>query len=302
MLAETTPSRKGNSKYTVVFLPSDQSKKLRSFSVNAIGMAAIALTAIGIIISLVLVAIVYTPLGRVLPIASPELERLYGQKVTEIQRQLNSLVVEVTTLQSYNERLRIALGENAPVSAQMPEKKSNDRLRRSSDIENDVRQRDIVQEEYSTLNQARGTQGDISRQENVDTLRWRTQSGNYLPLTMPVLGYQTKQYTGEQHHEGIDIVAKEGSPVVAAANGTIIYSDWTLDDGMMIIIAHGAGLTTVYKHNKALLKRRGAIVKRGETVALLGNTGRTSTGPHLHFEVWNNGIALNPMNYLITIQ
>ncbi|TAK63560.1 MAG: hypothetical protein EPO24_04140, partial [Bacteroidetes bacterium] len=108
MLAETTPSRKGNSKYTVVFLPSDQSKKLRSFSVNAIGMAAIALTAIGIIISLVLVAIVYTPLGRVLPIASPELERLYGQKVTEIQRQLNSLVVEVTTLQSYNERLRIA--------------------------------------------------------------------------------------------------------------------------------------------------------------------------------------------------
>ncbi|TAK54758.1 MAG: M23 family metallopeptidase [Bacteroidetes bacterium] len=184
----------------------------------------------------------------------------------------------------------------------MPEKKSNDRLRRSSDIENDVRQRDIVQEEYSTLNQARGTQGDISRQENVDTLRWRTQSGNYLPLTMPVLGYQTKQYTGEQHHEGIDIVAKEGSPVVAAANGTIIYSDWTLDDGMMIIIAHGAGLTTVYKHNKALLKRRGAIVKRGETVALLGNTGRTSTGPHLHFEVWNNGIALNPMNYLITIQ
>lgn len=119
---------------------------------------------------------------------------------------------------------------------------------------------------------------------------------------MPTLGYLTRGMEGEQGHFGIDIASKEGNPVVSAANGNVIYSDWSYDFGFMMIIAHGRGYMTVYKHNKSLLKNVGSSVKRGELIALLGNTGRTSSGPHLHFEVWKDGVALDPEQYLVSVQ
>ncbi len=98
-------------------------------------------------------------------------------------------------------------------------------------------------------------------------------------------------------HEGIDISAKQGTPVLAAADGKVTYSDNTIRGyGNMIVIKHAGNLSTVYAHNKRNLVKAGRIVKRGQKIAEVGQTGR-ATGPHLHFEVRVGKRAVNPMNY-----
>ena len=303
MPAETTPRRKGYNKYTIVFVPNDQTKRSRSFSVNIIGLIGVILGMIGLLVGAVILLVTYTPIGKYLPISSPHIEQLYGKKVTEIELQLTSLVKEVTQLQSYNQRLRQALGENPSADSTGAPGANVNLASKGTKRKRDEQKNAAPQGQQQMQEPVQGQQTMGSVQQGEMPAGGKEIRGTqFFPLTMPVLGYESKNYNNEQNHLGIDIVAKEGSPIVAAGNGSVIYSDWTLDDGYMMIIEHSDGFTTVYKHAKALLKNRGAMVRRGETIALLGNTGRTSSGPHLHFEVWNNGVALNPMNYVISLE
>ena len=98
-------------------------------------------------------------------------------------------------------------------------------------------------------------------------------------------------------HEGIDIAASSGTPVHAAAAGTVIHAGWLGGYGNLVVVDHGNGLSTAYAHASAILVAVGQNVAQGETVSLVGSTGN-STGPHLHFEVRVNGSAVDPLLYL----
>jgi murein DD-endopeptidase MepM/ murein hydrolase activator NlpD len=102
----------------------------------------------------------------------------------------------------------------------------------------------------------------------------------------------------EQKHYAVDVVAPMETPVKAVANGTVIFSEWTADTGYVIILEHEGGLLSVYKHNGSLAKQQGAIVRAGEVIASVGNTGEFTTGPHLHFELWDNGNPVNPEDFI----
>lgn len=115
----------------------------------------------------------------------------------------------------------------------------------------------------------------------------------------PVDGYISRGFNPDNGHMGIDFVIKTGTPVYSAAGGYIVFADYTINDGYMIIIAHPDGYMTVYKHCSVLLKKTRDIVSGGELIALSGNTGELSTGPHLHFEIWKNGKPIDPQNLLI---
>ena len=120
------------------------------------------------------------------------------------------------------------------------------------------------------------------------------------PLLQPVDGIVTQGFDPPRSHFGMDFAGKRGTPVYAAADGHVLFAGWTYDDGNMVIIAHDGGYTTVYKHNQSLLTLAQSAVRRGEIVALLGESGRTSSGPHLHFEVWRDGRPQDPNLYLLT--
>jgi len=119
-------------------------------------------------------------------------------------------------------------------------------------------------------------------------------------LIWPVKGQLTSRFGNRsgRHHDGIDIGARKGTPIVAAAGGKIMFSGWgPTGYGLMLIIKHKSNLTTVYAHNAYVHVHKNQIVKQGQKIASVGSTGR-STGPHLHFEVRNDSNPMNPLNYL----
>lgn len=112
-------------------------------------------------------------------------------------------------------------------------------------------------------------------------------------------GYRTSPFTGlREFHPGLDIATRKGTPILAAADGVITFAGTKGLMGKLIVIDHGYGMVTRYAHIHKMLKKRGDAVKKGDTIALVGNTGR-STGSHLHYEVHLNGIPVNPAKYML---
>ena len=114
----------------------------------------------------------------------------------------------------------------------------------------------------------------------------------------PLNGTISQDYDSKTKHLAVDIVAKKNSPVKATADGSVIFSGWTTETGYVIILKHAHNYISVYKHNGNLLKQQGDFVKSGEVIASVGSTGELSTGPHLHFELWSDGYAVNPTNLI----
>ncbi|MHB1687468.1 MAG: M23 family metallopeptidase [Ignavibacteriaceae bacterium] len=117
-------------------------------------------------------------------------------------------------------------------------------------------------------------------------------------FSYPTTGFISRGFMPEIGHMGIDFVVKVGTPVYAASSGYVVFADYTVRDGYMIILSHPGGYITVYKHCSALLKKARDVVLEGETIALSGNTGELTTGPHLHFEIWKDGKPIDPKNVL----
>ena len=126
-----------------------------------------------------------------------------------------------------------------------------------------------------------------------------------IPTRLPVEGFLSTDFRKDDwhfpDHLGIDIAASRGTIVYAAADGVVLFTKWTEDLGNLIIIYHLNGFLTYYGHNQVLLVRERGFVKKGQAIALLGSSGR-STAPHLHFEVWKDGVPVDPKEYLLTFQ
>lgn len=120
-----------------------------------------------------------------------------------------------------------------------------------------------------------------------------------LPVDPPVAsGFPTREFDARERHYGVDIAVSEGASVRAIKDGYVVLADWTQDGGYTIAVQHPDGYLSVYKHNKRLLKQMGDRVKAQEALAVSGNTGEITTGPHLHFELWRNGLAQDPRPYI----
>jgi murein DD-endopeptidase MepM/ murein hydrolase activator NlpD len=114
----------------------------------------------------------------------------------------------------------------------------------------------------------------------------------------PITGFISDKYDGKKGHYGVDIVAKTNEPVKCAADGTVVLSSWTQDAGYVIAVQHRGNLVSVYKHNATILKKVGSFVNAGDILAIVGNSGEMTDGPHLHFELWYNGSSLNPEDFV----
>ncbi len=120
------------------------------------------------------------------------------------------------------------------------------------------------------------------------------------PTEMPVDGMITRKFEPKEGHYGIDIATNEGEEIHAVADGVVINTVWSINYGYVIYVQHGGGYVTIYKHCRDLGKQEGDVVLKGDVLATVGKTGLLTSGPHVHMELWHNGIALDPSQYLIT--
>lgn len=119
------------------------------------------------------------------------------------------------------------------------------------------------------------------------------------PARYPVQGTLTRGYNAANRHFGIDIATTEGSAFYALADGSVVSRDWSVNYGYVIHVQHVNGLLSVYKHVTEVTKEVGDVVLRGDILGKVGDTGVLSSGPHLHLEIWKNGVPQNPNSYLI---
>ncbi len=146
--------------------------------------------------------------------------------------------------------------------------------------------------EYQNLYSLYFTEQDMQESKSESSIR----SFNFFP---PLSGVITARFNVAEKHYGVDIVTTHNEATKTTLDGTVIYSGWTLETGYTIIIQHRQNLLSVYKHNSVLLKKEGDYVHTGDPIAIAGNSGQLSTGPHLHFELWYNGTPVDPEEYII---
>ncbi len=284
---------------TVIVVPHSKARFFKfTFSTRALVIAASCLTT-ALVLSVV--AIVYTG-GAVHRRA--ELKRLNDEnrQLQEVNRQLEGTVAEVQArLDEFEERtarLALAAGlENEPTVFPEADERSErvgsggpyDRLPESpeqlrSQGEWIAHKLDLVEERMTSTSQELAA----------------------MPTIAPVLGVITDGYgkrrdpfTGRwANHMGLDIAARIGTPVMAPADGVVVFSGYDGGFGKMVRLAHGFGYTTIFGHLSKILVKPGDEIRRGDTIGLLGSTGR-STGPHLHYEVHEDGRSVNPLYYIL---
>ena len=114
----------------------------------------------------------------------------------------------------------------------------------------------------------------------------------------PLHGIIANKFNTKTGHVAVDVVGNLNSRVSSVLDGTVIFAGWTMDAGYVVYVQHDNNLISAYKHNGQLLKSGGDKVKAGEVIAVMGNSGELTVGPHLHFELWHNGIAIDPQTYI----
>jgi murein DD-endopeptidase MepM/ murein hydrolase activator NlpD len=279
-------------RYTIMLMPDEDAGKAKNFRLTfwqlAVGLVVFIVSAVMIVV----LALTYTPLGQVFPLSNRGLENKYNKELVSLNQRMMNLMEQLVELRSYNIKLRRAFGEDVALSDSGVVKVTS----RVTPAEKS----DLVQEEQITA-KSNQLMNPAQRMMPVRSAGFESVDHSVVtfPAIFPTQGYMTRGFEPENNHYGLDIAGKKGTPIIAAADGNVVFSGWTYNDGYVIIISHTGGFMSFYKHNQSLLKSAGSFVRRGDPIASLGSSGTTSSGPHLHFEIWKDGIPVDPSVYMI---
>ena len=220
----------------------------------------------------------YTPLKEYVP----------GKTTQETQKDLitmslkvDSLVVLLERRDLYIENLKTILTGDVPVS------------------EKEIKRSDVIEENIDLEKSGKDSLFRIKIEKETTGDYISISSNNTIHFLPPLVGNFTEKYNKGKRHFGVDLVSTEGSIINSIADGIVVINNWTKETGFVIGVQHSDGFLSFYKHNSKILKDVGDFVKIGEGIAVIGNSGELSSGPHLHFELWKNGESINPENYII---
>lgn len=271
-------------KYRLVILNDETFAEKFAFRLSPLGLI-IAISAITIVMTtLVISLITFTTLREYIP--------GYGD-VTE-RKDILSLTVKTDSLEQilkdrdwYMKNLVNVFEGKTEGKTDKPSKDTSGKYQKvnTKPSENDVQFRKEVENEPASIKFA----GSVIKKNSL---------ANYLFFS-PLKGLITQSFDVAEEHYGVDVVAKKDALIKSTLDGTVIYSGFTPSEGYILQIQHENNLISIYKHNSGILKKMGDKVKSGEAVAIIGNSGETSQGPHLHFELWHNGLPINPEEFIV---
>lgn len=271
------------SKYRLVILNDDTFEEKLSFKLSRLNVFLVTGLSAIFLIAGTIVLIAFTPLREYIP----------GYSSTALRKQAFQLAISTDSLaqQLAYQNLYIKNVQsiiNGEFTADMSNEEMMDSTLKKAQIDLSISEKDSLlrkqveeEERFSVPVESSG--------------RLKTTNLNFFT---PLKGLITQSFNPEEDHLGIDVVSKENEVIKSALGGRVIFSEWTAETGYVIIIQHPERFTSVYKHNSALLKKQGEEVDTGEPIAIIGNSGELSSGPHLHFELWYEGYPVDPEEYI----
>ena len=267
-------------KFRFVILNDDTFEEVLTLKLSPLNIFTFSVFAILFTIGITTIVIAFTPLRELVPgYASSRLRR----ESIDLALKADSLEASVRANEKYISGIqRILNGEiiDSVLTELQNESDSIDEVVISSPSAEDSAFRQWVEEENEFALDQNAPELDIPQ------------------LFAPVDGLLTSKFNQGNGHYAVDIAAPKNTPIKSCYEGTVVYSDWSSENGHTILIQHENNLISAYKHNSAILKSVGDFVRSGEAIAIIGNSGENSTGPHLHFELWFDGYAINPEEYI----
>jgi murein DD-endopeptidase MepM/ murein hydrolase activator NlpD len=273
--------------YRLVVMNDESFEEVGSYKLSLLNLYIAISAAIVLVVILVSTLIFFTPIKRFVP--------GYGDAssgdLLEINKTIANLEKQLKEQKNYTDSFRRMITGDDETESDVKEEKilEIDSLQSVAIIKEDEILRQEVEEEVQS--QQRQKLGSI----NISSNEMPLEQLYFIP---PITGVVSEQFMPDKKHYGTDILAPKNTPVKATLDGFVVSSDWTLETGNTISIQHSNNLISFYKHNSALLKEIGNSVKAGEAVAIIGNTGTLSNGPHLHFELWHKGKPINPEDFI----
>lgn len=270
-------------KYRLIIYNDDTFEEVWFLRLSRLNVFSIVGSALILLITAVIVLIAFTPLREFIP----------GYPDGNMHRNIINNVYKLDSLEKEIEmRDRYFASLNQIIRGGVPESYENtqDTTLRYDDIVFDRSEHDSILRQQI-------------EQEEIYNLSVLANSSNKTDFSSihfypPVKGLVTNSFNPNINHFGTDIVAASNKVVVAVLDGVITMANWTLETGYVIQIQHENNIISTYKHNSELLKKVGNHVTAGEAIAIIGNSGELTSGPHLHFELWHNGTPLDPEDYI----
>jgi len=274
-------SKKIKNKYRLIIRNDDNLRERISVILTPLNVILITSGLFVVVSTLVVLLLIYSPFLKDLPGVN---QIQNTEEIRALQTQLDSIeTLHQQQLQKDSSIIRILKGELAPNDIQL-----------NSDSVEAEGTSSIDRPMGPAEQQLRDSHGDNEK----EWLGFGNEAAGDLMLFPPLKGVLADSFNVRSGHFAIDITSYQNASIKAVKGGTVIFSSWTPETGHVMILQHNDNLLSVYKHNSVLLKKEGNFVDAGEVIALMGNSGELSSGPHLHFELWKDGYALNPVNYI----
>ena len=276
--------------YRLVVMNNETFEEIGSYKLTLLNVY-IFLSTIVVMVALVVVSLIaFTPLKRYLP--------GYGdisanEELSRINKELQELEKLHLEHNSYFDNVQRMLVGDVQKAEDVPETVPETKDSTSSE---DIVNAEIDQQIRMEIEQ--NEIGAVARRSRATNFSPRDVPLEQLFFSSPVSGEISAGFMPDKKHFGVDILAPKNTAIKATMDGYVFLSDWTVETGNTIGIQHANNIITFYKHNSNLLKKVGSFVKAGEAVAIIGNTGTLSNGPHLHFELWHKGKAIDPTEYI----
>lgn len=268
-------------KYRLVVLNEDTFEERYAIKLNRLNVFVLVTLSSILLVGFTTILIAYTPLREYIP----------GYSSTSLKKKATELTYKADSLQQqllYNNRYYASIKKvlTGDVSSSEFNRDSIIEAAKAKDIEA------VFPNKEDSLLRVKA-----DKEDKYNLFDSETNSSNFV-LFPPVNGTISEGYNLEEKHFAVDVVIPETTPVKSTADGIVIFAEWTMSTGYVIIVEHSNELISIYKHNGSITKVQGDLVKAGEVIALSGNTGELSTGPHLHFELWSKGYPIDPTNFI----
>jgi murein DD-endopeptidase MepM/ murein hydrolase activator NlpD len=276
--------KKWRFKYRFVVLNSETFEERLAFNMSRLNVFLLTCVSLTLLIGGTTLIIAFSPLREYIP----------GYTSTNIRRQMvnlnqlsDSLKIKLDSRERYLQNIRNII-EGVPVNTTNFYVPENISVQNNGAVER-VYEDSMLRERIESEDRF-----NFFSSESSDNLTLEK-----LLFFKPVDGLVTQSFNADEKHYGVDVVSKENELIKSTLGGIVVFSSWTSETGNVIAIQHANNFVSIYKHNSVLLKQQGETVTVGESIAIIGNSGKWSSGPHLHFELWHNNQAVNPENYIL---